>query len=118
MVSYPNVEKVVYAPKNPTPSNSHNDWLIEWFKNKCLITPNRKEPLTFIKKVPSGREVVFLFDMKLPKAYRVIAPIPPPSMTKIKRLILLSVLEVELRIGTLNRIEKSRFLCLRIHKEN
>jgi hypothetical protein len=55
-VSNSNVEKVVNAPRNPTPSASRNASELEAAFCATITprTPNRNDPLTSIAKVPQG----------------------------------------------------------------
>lgn len=49
-----NVEKVVYAPKNPVPIKRLTERETPWFPNR---SPIRKEPVMLTRNVPSGNNL-------------------------------------------------------------
>ena len=77
-VSAPKVEKVVNAPRNPTPKSNFRFR----FASSCPLpinSPIKKQPITLAISVPTGNEVSQRYLLAPAMPYRQIAPTNPPA---------------------------------------
>ena len=80
LVSYSNVENVVYAPKNPTVRNNlHCKFTINLSANRDIISPIKKLLLILTTNVPNGKLFPQFCPIHKPMVYLATAPKKPPA---------------------------------------
>lgn len=88
IVSYPKVEKVVNAPRNPVPTNNHAHSGILFSIWNMARRPRKNEPKILMNHVPIGNVLEVFFVIHEPRKNREMAPNIPPIPTNTIILLL------------------------------